>query len=76
MSDTRIKSITYLGESRSSQRQLKLRLSNGATVRAAALYESWQQWGAGESDLYITMPIVEAHNEWLHGGEWPQFTGA
>ena len=76
MSDTYIKSITYLGESRPSRRELRLQLSNGDTVHAVRCYEAWQQWGASESDLYITMPIVEQHNDWLHGGERPTFTGA
>lgn len=69
---TFIKSITYLRENQPSRRQLKFRLSNGATIYAESCYESWQQWGGTQDELYITMPTVEAHNEWLHGGVRPE----
>jgi hypothetical protein len=66
-----VKSITYLHENRPSQRQLKIKLSNGTTVKAEACYESWQQWGGTSAELCITMDIVEQHNDWLHGGSRP-----
>jgi hypothetical protein len=66
-----IKSIAYLHENRPSQRQLKITLSNGTIVRAEACYESWEQWGTTTDELFITMPIVEKHNGWLHGGNRP-----
>ena len=66
-----IKSIRYLHERRPAQRQLKLTFSNGRTVRAEACHESWEQWGGTTEKLFITMPLVEQHNEWLHGGERP-----
>jgi hypothetical protein len=66
-----IKSIAYLYERQPSKRQLKIRLSNGTTIRAESCCESWQQWGGTTDDLFITMPIVEEHNAWLHGGDRP-----
>lgn len=66
-----IKSIRYLYENTPSRRQLKIKLNTGATVTAEACYESWQQWGGTTEELYITMPTVEAHNDWLHGDERP-----
>ncbi len=66
-----IRSVEYLHESKPSKRQLKITLSNGTVVRAEACYESWQQWDGTESELRITMPIVEDHNDWLHGGDRP-----
>jgi len=60
--------IQHLYEKVPSRRQLKITLSNGTVVRAEACYESWQQWGGRESELWITMPVVENHNDWLHGG--------
>lgn len=71
MRTTTIRSITYLSENRPSKRELKIKLSNGTTIRACACHESWEQWGGTTEELYITMPIVEAHNEWLHGGNKP-----
>jgi len=66
---TTIKKIEFLYENQPSRRRLKITLSNGAKIKAESCYESWQQWGGTTDDLYITMPIVEANNEWLHGGE-------
>ncbi|MBT9176518.1 MAG: hypothetical protein DDT20_00837 [Firmicutes bacterium] len=71
MSAPTIRSITYLYECVPSRRALKFRLSNGTTIRAEACHESWQQWGGAVEELYVTMPTVEAHNDWLHGGEKP-----
>lgn len=66
-----IKSIAYLYENTPSRRQIKMKLSNGTVIRAESCHESWQQWGGTEEELYVTMPTVERHNEWLHGGERP-----
>ena len=66
-----IQSIHYLYEGNPSKRQLKFILSNGTIIHAEACYESWQQWGGTESELWITMPTVEKHNDWLHGGDRP-----
>lgn len=66
-----IKSITYLHENRKSARKLKIALSNGTIIYAESCYESWQQWGGTTSELQITMPVVENHNDWLHGGDRP-----
>ena len=67
----KVKKIEYLYENQPKRRQLKLKLSNDTAIRAEACYESWQQWGGTMEELYVTMPIVEAHNDWLHGGEKP-----
>lgn len=67
-----IKQIEYLRENRPSQRQLKITLSDKTIIRAEKCHESWEQWGGTTDALYLTMPIVEKHNEWLHGGERPE----
>lgn len=66
-----IRAIRYLYEKRPRQRQLRMTLSNGTKITAEACHESWQQWGGIVEELRVTMPIVEAHNEWLHGGARP-----
>jgi hypothetical protein len=71
MPQLHVKQITYLGESRPDRRKLRLRLSNGTEISAVALYESWQQWGGTHDELCVTQPVVERHNDWLHGGERP-----
>ena len=66
-----VKKIEYLYENQVSRRQLKITLSNGTKVRAEACCEAWEQWGGTTEELYVTMPIVEAHNGWLHGEDKP-----
>ena len=66
-----IKSISYLYENRKDKRELKITLSNKTVVRASACYKSWRQCGGTNEELSLTVPIVDQHNEWLHGGERP-----
>lgn len=41
-----------------------LNLSNGETASFSLSHEySWQQWGAVQADLFVTMPLVEAIQE-------------
>ena len=72
MDEPTITKVEYLNEGKPSKRQLRVTLSNGTVITAESCYESWQQWGGTTSELYITMPIVETHNRWLHGGDRPQ----
>jgi len=37
----------------------KIKLSNKSVVEFVINNETWQQWGAPTSDLYITSPVVE-----------------
>ncbi len=69
--ETTIRKIEYLRENQKNHRQLKITLSNKMVIRAESCHESWEQWGGTQAELFITMPIVERHNEWLHGGERP-----
>ena len=71
--DATIRTIEYLHQNKPDQRDLKITLTNGAIIRAGQCYEGWQQWGGTTSELWITQPIVTAHNDWLHGGNLPQF---
>lgn len=67
-----IKKIEYLRKRTKTRRQLKITLSNKRVIRAEACHESWEQWGGTVDELYITMPIVMRHNDWLHGGSRPE----
>lgn len=64
-----ITTVEYCNENKPAERQLKITLSNGTIITAEACHESWEQWGGTVDELYITMPIVEDANEWLHGGK-------
>ena len=67
-----IAKVQHLNEEDKDNRQLKLTLSNGRVITAEACHESWEQWGGTLAELYVTMPVVEAHNEWLHGADRPE----
>lgn len=64
-----IKNVKFLYENRPSQRKIKVKLSTGATVTIESCYESWEQYGGTKEELFVTMPIAEQYNGWLHGGE-------
>ena len=66
-----VKRIEYQYENQPARRRLKLTLNNGRVIRAEACHESWEQWGGTTEELCATVPTVERHNEWLHGGERP-----
>jgi len=66
---TKIKTIAHLGQNTRTKRKLKITLTNGVKITAEACHESWEQWGGRDEDLFVTVPIVERHNDWLHGGE-------
>jgi hypothetical protein len=71
----RIKKIEYLYANQKSRRQLKITLTNRTVIRAERCHESWEQWGGTHDELCVTMPIVERHNDWLHGGPLPDEEG-
>jgi hypothetical protein len=66
-----VKSIEYLNIDKRLKRKIKITLNNGVEIFATSCHESWQQWGGTESEVAITMPIIETHNRWLHGGKLP-----
>jgi hypothetical protein len=67
----KVKKIEYLNGHQRSRRKLKITLDNGRIIYAESCHESWEQWGGTTEELYVTLPIVEAHNAWLHGGAKP-----
>ncbi len=64
-----IKSIRFIGENTKNRRKIKVKLSSGSTISIEKCYESWEQYGGTESELFETMPIAEKYNNWLHGEE-------
>jgi hypothetical protein len=52
-------------------RKIKVTLNNGTVVKIESCYESWQQYGGNREELFLTMPIAEKYNNWLHGGDLP-----
>ena len=71
MDDCYVRSIRFLEDNGRSDRKIKVKLSSGSTVTIEKCYESWEQYGGTEDELYVTMPIAEEYNGWLHGEERP-----
>lgn len=62
-----IKSTHFLNENNVEKRKIKVTLTNGTKITIEACHESWEQWGGTEEELWLTVPIAEKHNNWLHG---------
>jgi hypothetical protein len=56
-----------------SDREVIATLNNGTTIHITSCFESWEQWGGTTDELYATAPIADHYNEWLHGGDLPDF---
>ena len=64
---THIKKIELQYVNQPKRRRVKVYLSNGDHVYIEACYESWQQYGSTTENLWLTMPVAEKYNGWLHG---------
>lgn len=67
MRKIRIIRVEFLYYSQPKRRKIKCVLSNGHKVYIQSSYEAWMQWGGTTEDLYVTQPIAEEFNAWLHG---------
>lgn len=68
-----IESVKFLNEDNVEEREIEITLDNGTVIHACACYEAWEQWGGTTDELWVSMPIVEANNRWLHGCGEPQY---
>lgn len=55
-------------------RMVVVKLSNGSEVHIVACQESWEQFGATQDEMWLTVPVAKKYNDWLHGGEEPEYT--
>ena len=67
MKEPKIRKIEFLYRNQPSRRKIKCTLTNGTRIYIESCYESWQQYGGTTNELFITMPIAEKYNDWLHG---------
>lgn len=67
--EIKIRRVEFLYVNQPSRRKIKVLLTNGARIYIEPCYESWEQYGGYKEELYITMPIAEKYNAWLHGEE-------
>jgi len=64
----KIKKIEFLYQNNVNRRKVKVTLSNKTVIYIEACYESWNQYGGTTDELWLTVPIAEKYNNWLHGG--------
>lgn len=62
----KVRKIEFLYINQPKKRKIKCVLTNGTVIYIERCYESWQQYGGTTSELYVTMPIAEQYNWWLH----------
>ena len=67
MKEIKVSKVEFLFVNQISRRKIKVTLTNRTTIYIEPCYESWQQYGGTTEELYITMPIAEKYNGWLHG---------
>ena len=67
MRDVKVSKIELRGVSRKEKRSVKATLTNGTGITIVPCYESWEQYGGTRDELYITVPVAERYNAWLHG---------
>lgn len=48
-------------------RQVLVTINNGTQITIESCYESWQQFGGTEKELWTTTGIADLFNDWLHG---------
>ena len=65
--ELRIRNIKLLYVNQPSRRKVKVTLTNGTIIYIEACYESWQQYGGTERELWLTVPGAKKYDDWLHG---------
>ena len=68
--EIKIRRVELLYVNQPKRRKVKVTLTNGTRVYIESCYESWQQYGGTTEELYVTMPIAEKYNNWLHGCDY------
>jgi len=70
MKEISIKKIELLYVNKPEKRKVKVTLSNNTKIYIERCYESWEQYGGTMNELFITQPIAERYNVWLHGNDY------
>ena len=69
MKNNDIKKVEFLYQNQPSRRKIKVTMKSGSKIYIEACYESWEQYGGTNEELWKTVPIAEKYNAWLHGEE-------
>lgn len=65
--DLAIRNIQLLYVNQPSRRKVKVILTNGSVIYIERCHEAYEQYGGTERELFVTLPIAEKFNDWLHG---------
>ena len=69
MTNGKIKKVEFLYQNQPKRRKVKVTMTSGNVIYIESCYESWQQYGGTEDELWETVSIAEKYNAWLHGME-------
>lgn len=69
MKKVHIKKIELQYVNQPNRRRVKVTLSNGDKVYIERCYEAWEQYGSTTENFFLTVPIAEKYNGWLHNEE-------
>lgn len=50
-----------------SKREVLVELNTGSVVHICVCQESYEQYGGTYDELWVTLPVAEHYNDWLHG---------
>lgn len=66
--EIKVRKVELLYVNQPARRKVKVTLTNGTRIYIERCHESWQQYGGTTEELWISMPIAEKYNDWLHEG--------
>lgn len=67
MKQRKITKVEFQYQNQPNRRRIKVTMSSGNKIYIVRCYESWEQYGGITEELWLTMPIAERNNAWLHG---------
>ena len=67
MGDVKVSKVEFLYVNQPKRRKIKVTLTNKTKIYIESCHESFEQYGGTRDELYITVPIAERYNDWLHG---------
>jgi hypothetical protein len=65
-----IKSVKFTKDE-NGEREVHVQLNHDTLVKICECYESYQQYNACTPALWVSLPVAEACNDWLHGENKP-----
>lgn len=67
MIESVIKNVKFQYVNVPSRRHIKVAMTSGNIITIVPCYESYEQFGGFDAELWKTLPIAKKYNDWLHG---------